>query len=172
SDVVMADQLCGQFFARLLGLPDIVDPEYIQPALESIYDACFVRFNKYAASHTAPQNQKFIGTQTGNFSATGLGVSIGAANGLLPNGFPEDPEGTHQLEVWTGINFGLAAFFAQMDMSDRALEITEAVVHQVYEHGLQFRTPEAITAVGTFRACHYLRPMAIWGIYGILSGRF
>jgi hypothetical protein len=39
----------------------------------------------------------------------------------------------------------------------------------VYENGLQFRTPEAITAVGTFRASHYLRAIAIWGIYGVLS---
>ncbi|PSB05652.1 hypothetical protein C7B76_31060, partial [filamentous cyanobacterium CCP2] len=46
----------------------------------------------------------------------------------------------------------------------------EAIVQQVYEHGLQFRTPEAITAAHTFRACHYLRPMAIWGIYGVLMG--
>ncbi|MDJ0584212.1 GH116 family glycosyl hydrolase, partial [Microcystis sp. M49636_WE2] len=48
-------------------------------------------------------------------------------------------------------------------------QITEAVVKQVYENGLQFRTPEAITSVGTFRACHYLRAMAIWAIYGVLT---
>jgi non-lysosomal glucosylceramidase len=70
--------------------------------------------------------------------------------------------------VWIGINFGLAAFFAQMGQRDRALTISQAVVHQVYSYGLQFRTPEAITAQGTFRACHYLRPMAIWGLYGVL----
>ena len=40
---------------------------------------------------------------------------------------------------------------------------------QIYQHGLQFRTPEAITAVGTFRACHYLRPLAIWAVYDRLS---
>jgi non-lysosomal glucosylceramidase len=39
------------------------------------------------------------------------------------------------------------------------------VVGQVYAGGLQFRTPEAITAVGTFRACHYLRAMAIWALW-------
>ncbi|MDJ0745540.1 MAG: hypothetical protein QNJ32_19550 [Xenococcaceae cyanobacterium MO_167.B27] len=27
-----------------------------------------------------------------------------------------------------------------------------------------------ITAVGNFRASHYLRAMAIWGIYGVLLG--
>ena len=169
SDVVMADQLCGQFCARLLGLPDIVSPEFADSALNAIYDACFVKFNEYILGHTAPQNQKFEGAQIGYFSAAELGMTIGAANGVRPDGSPQNPDDTHQLEVWTGINFGLAAFLAQMGYRDRALEITEAVVHQIYQYGLQFRTPEAITALGTFRACHYLRPMAIWGVYGALG---
>lgn len=168
SQVIMADQLCGQFCTRLMGLPDIVEEQYVQSALEAIYDACFVKFNDYAANYAKPQEQKFVGSQAGTFRAAQPGTAIGIANGVLPNGSPEDPEGTHQLEVWTGINFGLAAFFAQMGQVDRAFEVTEAVVQQVYTYGLQFRTPEAITALGTFRACHYLRPLAIWGLYGIL----
>ncbi|ESA32075.1 glucosylceramidase [Leptolyngbya sp. Heron Island J] len=168
SDVVMADQLCGQFCARLLDLPDIVDEEYIHIALDTIYDACFVKFNEYAANYAKPQNQKFEGAQTGLFSAAQLGMAIGAANGVKPDGSPENPDDTHQLEVWTGINFGLAAFLAQMGKRDKAMAITAAVVRQIYDHGLQFRTPEAITAMGTFRACHYLRPMAIWGLYAQL----
>ena len=73
------------------------------------------------------------------------------------------------MEVWTGINFGLAAFLIQQGMKDEALRITEAVVRQVYDHGLQFRTPEAITAAGTFRASHYLRAMGIWAVYLMLK---
>jgi len=73
------------------------------------------------------------------------------------------------LEVWVGINFGLVAFLMQMGMEKQGWQITEAVVKQVYENGLQFRPPEAITSVGTFRACHYLRAMAIWAIYGVLT---
>jgi non-lysosomal glucosylceramidase len=138
SDVVMADQLCGQFYARLLGLADIVPIECAHSALRTVYEACFLKFND---------------------------GKLGAANGLRPDGSPENPKATHPLEVWTGINFGLAAFLVQMGMKDEAFKLTEAVVHQVYENGLQFRTPEAITAVGTFRACVYLRAMAIWGIY-------
>ena len=167
SQIVMADQLCGQFCVRLLGLPDLVEEKYVNSALDNIYDACFVKFNDYAAHHAQPQAQKFIGSQIGTFRSAQPGIPIGIANGVLPNGAPEDPEGTHQLEVWTGINFGLATFFAQMGRVDEAWSITEAVVHQIYTYGLQFRTPEAITALGTFRACHYLRPLAIWGIYGI-----
>ncbi|GAB4536085.1 MAG: GH116 family glycosyl hydrolase [Pleurocapsa sp.] len=143
SNVVMADQLCGQFYARLLGLPDVVEEQYTKSTLNKIYDACFLKFH----------NGKY-----------------GAANGVLPDGSPVNPNDTHPLEVWTGINFGLAAFMIQMGMKEEAFKLTETVVNQVYENGLQFRTPEAITAVGTFRASHYLRAMAIWGIYGVLTG--
>ena len=51
-------------------------------------------------------------------------------------------------------------------MSERqtAEVICSAVVPQVYSGDLQFRTPEAITAVNTFRACrHYQRAMTILG---------
>ncbi|MBD2435661.1 GH116 family glycosyl hydrolase [Nostoc sp. FACHB-110] len=142
SAVVMADQLCGQFYARLLNLPDIVPGDRALSALKTVYDACFLKF------------------QNGQF---------GAANGVLPDGSPENPKATHPLEVWTGINFGLAAFLVQMGMKDEAFKLTQAVVQQIYDNGLQFRTPEAITAVGTFRASTYLRAMAIWGIYLIIN---
>lgn len=56
-----------------------------------------------------------------------------------------------------------------MGMQDEAFQLTKAVVQQVYNNGLQFRTPEAITAISTFRASHYLRAMAIWAIYGVVS---
>ena len=136
--VVMADQLCGDFYARLLGLPSVVADERARSSLVAIREACFE-----------------------GFEAGRLGV----ANGLRRDGTPLDPAGTHPLEVWTGINFGLAAYYRLMGETDTALAICEAVVKQVYEGGLQFRTPEAITAVHTFRACHYLRAMAIWALW-------
>jgi non-lysosomal glucosylceramidase len=142
SDVVMADQLCGQFYARLLSLPDVVPNDCARSALTTVYETCFLGFN--------------AGT-------------LGAANGLRPGGIPEKPDATHPLEVWTGINFGLAAFLLQMGMKDQSFKLTETVIQQIYDNGLQFRTPEAITATGTFRACMYLRPMAIWLIYGVLT---
>ena len=117
-------------------------PKYAQSALQEVYDACFLKFHN---------------------------GELGAVNGLKPDGIPEDPDATHPLEMWTGINYGIAAFLLQMDRKEDAFKLTEVVVKQVYENGLQFRTPEAITAVGTYRACHYLRAMAIWGIYGVLT---
>ena len=136
--VVMADQLCGDFYARLLGLPSVVADDRAQSALGAVKEACFEGF------------------QDGR---------LGVANGLRRDGTPLDPNGTHPLEVWTGINFGLAAYYRLMDQGDTALAICGAVVEQVYAGGLQFRTPEAITGVNTFRACHYLRAMAIWALW-------
>ncbi len=210
SDVVMADQLCGQFYAHLLNLPSVVPLACAQTALETVYDTCFVKFNKYLASG-ALKAQNFTSVQEARaaeesaFGSRESGVGedkedtetrklgdaekvfiqnsklkiqnspstphspIGAANGVKPDGSPENPNATHPLEVWTGINFGLAAFLVQTEMQDEAMQVTEAVVRQIYENGLQFRTPEAITASGTFRACHYLRATAIWAVYQTLA---
>lgn len=145
SEVVMADQLCGQFYAQLLELEDIVPRDRALSALKTVYEACFVKYN------------------------SSLNVPLGAVNGVNPDGTPENPNATHPLEVWTGINFGLAAFAIQMGMKDEAMQMTEAVVRQIYSGGLQFRTPEAITAAKTFRAGHYLRAMAIWAIYHVCT---
>lgn len=138
SDVVMADQLCGQFYAQLLGLPDVVESKYVKSTLRKVYDACFLKFHD------------------GKF---------GIANGVKPDGKPVKENDTHPLEVWTGINYGIVAFMILNGMKQEGLRVAETVVKQVYENGLQFRTPEAITAVGTFRASHYLRAMAVWAIY-------
>lgn len=162
SDVVMADQLCGQYYAKRLNLPDVVPIASAKTALETIYQSCFVKFNQYlekggvsASDGRISEGDRVLGRSA---------LPIGAANGVRPNGEPENPNATHPLEVWTGINFGLAAFLVQMGMKTEAMTMAEAVVSQVYDNGLQFRTPEAITANATFRACHYLRAMAIWAI--------
>ena len=141
--VVMADQLCGDFYARLLGLPPVVADERAVSTLRAVREACFEGFE---------------------------GGRLGVANGLRRDGTPLDPNGTHPLEVWTGINFGLAAYYRLMGDTKTALAICGSVVGQVYEGGLQFRTPEAITAAHTFRACHYLRAMAIWALWATHTG--
>ncbi len=168
SDVVMADQLCGQFYAKLLNLPDVVPADCSAIALQTIYDACFIKFNDYLASGGASGNDGRI--SEGDRMLGKSNLPIGAANGVRPSGEPENANSTHPLEVWTGINFGLCAFLMQSGMETEAMTIAQAVVSQIYDNGLQFRTPEAITANATFRACHYLRAMAIWGIYGVKVG--
>ena len=186
SDVVMADQLCGQFYARSLKLPDIVPIDCACSALTTVYESCFIKFNQYLASG-ALKTQQFTSVQQARAAEEKQESSlsapqppsppapqppIGAANGVRPDGSPENPNATHPLEVWIGINFGLAAYLAQMGMQAEGMAIAEAVVQQIYDNGLQFRTPEAITPSGTFRACHYLRATAIWALYGVLAKEF
>ena len=121
-----------------LGLRPVVSDNNSRSTLKAVKEACFEAFD---------------------------GGSLGVANGLRRDGTPLDPNGTHPLEVWTGINFGIASYYRLMGDKQTAQAICSAVVEQVYSGGLQFRTPEAITAVNTFRACHYLRAMAIWGLW-------
>ena len=45
-DDVMADQLCGQWYADILGLPPIDEPEYIVKAYKSIYRYNFLNYFK------------------------------------------------------------------------------------------------------------------------------
>ncbi|MFQ4137874.1 GH116 family glycosyl hydrolase [Nodosilinea sp. PGN35] len=57
-------------------------------------------------------------------------------------------------------------------MGRSARAIAHSVIHPIYPYSLQFRPPEAIAAPGTYRPCHYLRPMAFWGLYdGLTAGR-
>ncbi len=137
-EVVMADQLCGDFYARLLGLQPVVADQRARTAMATISKVCFDGFHQGC---------------------------YGVVNGLKPDGNPMDPEGTHPLEIWVGINFGLAAYWCLLGNQKTAMAISTRVVEQIYDRGLQFRTPEALTADGHFRACHYLRPMAIWAIW-------
>ncbi|BAC90401.1 gll2460 [Gloeobacter violaceus PCC 7421] len=141
SEAIMADQLCGEYYAQVCNLADIVPEPQARSALETVYQTCFVKF---------------------------YGGRFGCANGTNADGsFIGDTE--HPSEVWTGINFGLAAFMIRNGMRREGMAIAEAVVANVYGGGLQFRTPEALTPARTFRACMYLRPMAIWAMQHSLS---
>ena len=80
------------------------------------------------------------------------------------NGFRRDDT---PLEIWKGITFGISSYDRLMGKVKTAEAICSVVVIQVYLLRLQFLTPEVITAVNTFRACHYLRAMAIWALWSI-----
>jgi non-lysosomal glucosylceramidase len=141
SEVVMADQLCGEYYAQVCGLADIVPLAQVQSSLKTVYQTCFQGF---------------------------YGGKFGCANGTNADGtLITDTE--HPSEVWTGINYGIAAFMIRNGLKREGFAIAEAVVRTIYENGMQFRTPEAITAVRTFRASMYLRPLSIWAIQQSLT---
>lgn len=136
-DSIMADQLCGQWYASALQLEDIVPRDQALTALRTVFE-----FN-------------VLGFADG---------TMGAVNGMRPDG-SVDASSDQSQEVWSGVTYALAAFMLQMGLDEAAWRTAEGAYQVVYEQkGYWFRTPEAWTRTGDFRASMYMRPQSIWAI--------
>jgi non-lysosomal glucosylceramidase len=134
---VMADQLCGQWYANLTGLGDLVPPEMIRMALHKVYDFNVMKF------------------QNGEMGAVN---GIGADGKVLSTN--EQVE-----EVWSGTTLGLASLMLSEGLTDEGFHTAWGIYHVVYErYGYWFRTPEAWNSKGEYRASMYMRPGAIWAM--------
>ena len=142
ADTIMADQLCGEWYAQAVGLADIVPIERVRQVLSTIY-ACNVQ--GFAAGR------------------------IGAVNGMRPDGTVDRTSDQSQ-EVWTGVSYALAAFMLQNGMRDEAFATAYGIYEVTYRtKGLWFRTPEAWDQQGDYRASMYMRPQAIWAMQHALT---
>jgi non-lysosomal glucosylceramidase len=142
ADSIMADQLCGQWYAQALDLPDIVPIERVRQVLKTVY---------------ASNVQGFASGQ------------MGAVNGMRPD-VTVDRSSDQSQEVWTGVSYALAAFMLQNGMVDEAFATARGIYEVTYRtKGLWFRTPEAWNQHGDFRASMYMRPQAIWAIQHALN---
>ncbi len=136
-DSIMADQLAGQWYADLTGLPPIVPEPHILETFRTIYKYNVCRF------------------------ASGR---MGAVNGMRPDG-TVDRCSNQSAEVWTGVTYALASAMLARGLVEEAWHTAWGVYHVTYEaKGYWFRTPEAWDEYGDFRASMYLRPGAIWAI--------
>jgi non-lysosomal glucosylceramidase len=133
---IMADQLAGQWYADATGLEPIAPGEHISSALEKIY-----RFN-------------VLQFQDGQ---------MGAVNGMRPDG-TVDTSGDQSQEVWTGTTYALAALMHHRGMTEEAWATAWGIYNVTYNRGYWFRTPEAFTIDGDYRASMYMRPLSIWAI--------
>jgi non-lysosomal glucosylceramidase len=136
-DNIQADQLAGQWYASLTGLGDLVPRNMQLSALKKIFDFNVMKF---------------------------AGGSMGAVNGIAPDGHPITLEHNQQVgEVWTGTTMALAALMLNDGMKDEAYKTLWGIYHTTYEtKGYWFRTPEAWDITGNYRASMYMRPAAIW----------
>lgn len=143
-DSIMADQLAGQWYAKACGLPSIVESEKAVSSLKTIYDKNFKSFK---------------------------GGALGAINGMRPDGKP-DNTCLQSCEVWTGTNYSLAACMIQEGLLDEGFEVAKGIIHCTYNvFGYHFQTPEAWDMQGSFRACGYMRPLAIWAMQWALQNQ-
>jgi non-lysosomal glucosylceramidase len=142
SDAIMADQLAGEWYARITGIPTLPD-EQVNSALNTIYEYNVQQFN---------QGQ------------------MGAVNGMTPDGnVVKNDQGR---EVWTGTTYMLAAHMLYRGLDEQGWNTAYGIYKHVYETGgLWFRTPEAWEPSGNFRASMYMRPLSIWAIETALNQR-
>lgn len=141
SDVIMADQLVGEWWAELFDLPPIISQDHLRSALETIYAFNVLQFQ---------------------------GGQMGAVNGMLPDG-TVDRSSEQSQEVWSGVTYALASLMLSQGMVEEGFATAKGVYNVVWGNGPEargywFRTPEAWDAAGNFRASMYMRPQAIWAI--------
>jgi non-lysosomal glucosylceramidase len=136
SNDIMAAQLMGQWYLDQLHLPAAIPEQDILSVFNYIYEFNFKKFLK--------------GT-------------VGVVNGRT---FPEanDVTASQGNDVWTGINFALAAHMYQRGRKKQALKILKAVTKTINTRGFLFRTPESWDGKDGFIASMYMRPGAIWAM--------
>ena len=143
SDSIMADQLCGQWYADVTGLGELLPAERVETALRTIHAHNVRRFG---------------------------GGRMGAVNGMRPDG-SVDTSSEQSSEVWVGATYALAALMLGRGMTEEAWRTAWGAWNVTYNRGLWFRTPEAYDRDGNYRASMYLRPLAIWAIEDALARR-
>jgi non-lysosomal glucosylceramidase len=135
---IMADQLCGHWYARACGLPGIVSEEHATRALRTIYDFNLMKFDN------------------GN---------IGPVNVMFPNGKVDETYGQTQ-EVWVGVAWTVAASMIQEGLYSEAARTSYGIYNTIWNtNQLWFRTPEAWqTGVTSVRAPYYMRATSVWAM--------
>lgn len=132
---IMSDQLAGQWYARALGLPPIVDANRAASAFTTIYENNFKRFD---------------------------GGTRGVVNVMTASG-SVDPTSNQTRECWVGTSWGVVAGMIQEGLATEAGEIGESLVNTIWNtDALWFRTPEAWESDGRTRAEYYMRATTVW----------
>jgi uncharacterized protein (DUF608 family) len=144
----LSDQLLGQWFAEVVGLGKLLPPEHIRSALAAVFRHNFRRdFSDF------PNTQRLY--------------AMNDERGLLlcswPRGNRPALPFVYSDEVWTGIEYQVAAHLIYEDMVKEGLAIVDAVRDR-YD-GVR-RNPWNEVECGH----HYARAMSSWSLLSALSG--
>ncbi len=144
----LSDQLLGQWFANVVGLGDLLPKQHVRRALQSIY-----RYNFQADFRRFANPQRLY--------------ALGDEKGLLLCSWPKGGRPAipfpYSDEVWTGIEYHVAAHLIYEGMVDEGLAIVKAARDR-YD-GLR-RNPWNEIECGN----HYARAMSSWSLVLALSG--
>jgi len=144
----LSDQLLGQWYAEMLGLGKLYDPENVRKALESIFN-----YNWRAELWDHPALFRIYAFQ----DEAGLLVATWPNGGLPANPMP------YSDEVWCGMEYQVASHLIYEGLVDEGLAIVRGVRDR---HRGGRRNPWDEFECGH----HYARSMASWGVLLALSG--
>jgi hypothetical protein len=144
----LSDQLLGQLHARLLGLGDLLPADHVRAAIKAVYDHNFKRgFYK----HVNVQRVFALNDEAGLILCS-----------WPRGGRPRFPF-VYSDEVWTGIEYHVAAHLIYEGWVQEGLNIVEAC--RARHDGVR-RSPYNEVECGH----HYARSMASWGVLNALTG--
>jgi uncharacterized protein (DUF608 family) len=144
----LSDQLLGQWFASVVGLGHLVDPERVRVALGSIHNH---NFRPDLSTHESCQR---------TYALNGEGGLLACS---WPNGGRPRYPFPYADEVWTGIEYQVAAHLIYEGLVDEGLTIVDAV--RARYDGIR-RNPWDEFECGH----HYARALASWSLLLAASG--
>lgn len=144
----LADQVLGQWLARVVGLGDLLPQEKMKSALAAIVRH---NFREDFSTHHSVQRVYAVNDEGGLLLCT------------WPNGGRPQYPFPYADEVWTGIEYYVAAHCIYEGLLDEGLRIVEAVRARHSGHN---RNPWDEYECGH----HYARAMSSWSLITALSG--
>lgn len=144
----LADHMLGQWFARVVGLGDLLPADQVKQATASIFAH---NFRRDLSAHESVQRVYALNDEAGLLLCT------------WPNGGRPTYPFPYADEVWTGIEYQVAAHLMYEGHVAEGLEIVEAVRHR---HNGRRRNPWNEFECGH----HYARAMSSWSLILALSG--
>jgi uncharacterized protein (DUF608 family) len=144
----LSDQLLGQLHARILGLGDLLPVEHVRQAIGAVFAH---NFRRDLSEHANCQRTYALNDEAGLLLCS------------WPHGGRPRLPFVYSDEVWTGIEYQVAAHLIYEGWVDQGLELVEAV--RARHDGVQ-RNPWDEVECGH----HYARAMASWALLPALSG--
>ena len=144
----LADQLLGQYMAFVAGLGYIAETEKVDKAISAVYEHNFI-----------PSMRDFHNVQR----VYGLNDEAGVVLCTWPHGDRPALPFVYSDEIWTGVEFQVAASLIYTGRVEEGLEIVKAV--QDRYDGMKRNPFEHIES-----GVHYSRALAAWSVLLALSG--
>jgi uncharacterized protein (DUF608 family) len=144
----LSDQVVGQLFAHVAGLGYVLPAEHVRGAVEAVYRH---NFRASLADHHSLQRTYALNDEAGLLLCS------------WPKGGRPRLPFIYADEVWTGVEYQVAAHLIYEGLVDEGLAIVEAVRER--HDGLK-RNPWNEVECGN----HYARSMASWAVYLALTG--